>query len=304
MAAPSPVFTAGTQDRPLTGIAWILTAGFVLSIMDGLIKWSVGVFPVVQVVAVRSVFVLLLMVPLIARAGGVEALKTKRPLGHLLRVTLTVLAILTFFEAVRLLPLATVIAIGFGAPLFMTAMSVPVLGEKVGLHRWAAIATGFVGVLVITRPGPDGLSWPALLALVSSVFFATHLVTARLLARTETDMALMFWQNLGVLAVTGAIAPFVWTPATSHDLALVAAMALLLLLGQFCTVRAFRTAPVGAVAPFQYAELIWAALIGYAFWSEVPAANVWIGAAVVVASGLYVIWRERRLARPLVKPAP
>jgi drug/metabolite transporter (DMT)-like permease len=293
MAATSFSITTGTQDRPLAGIAWILAAGFILSVMDGLIKWSVGVFPVVQVVAVRSAFVLLFMAPLILRAGGLGALKTKRPLGHLLRVTLTVCAILTFFEAVRLLPLATAIAIGFGAPLFMTAISVPVLGEKVGVHRWAAIATGFIGVLIITRPGSDGLAWPALLALVSSVFFAAHLVTGRYLARTETDMALMFWQNLGVLVVTGMLAPLFWTPVGSDDFALIAAMALLLLLGQFCTVRAFRTAPLGAVAPFQYAELIWAALIGYAFWAEVPAANVWTGAAIVVASGLYVIWRER-----------
>src|SRR5688572_8776507 len=128
MAATSFSITIGTQDRPLAGIAWILAAGFILSVMDGLIKWSVGVLPVVQVVAVRSVFVLLFMAPLILRAGGFSALKTKRPLGHLLRVTLTVGAILTFFEAVRLLPLATVIAIGFGAPLIMTVISIPVLG--------------------------------------------------------------------------------------------------------------------------------------------------------------------------------
>ena len=99
--------------------------------MDGLIKWSVGVLPVVQVVVMRSVFVLLFMAPFIVRAGGIAVFKTKRPLGHLLRVTLTVYAILTFFEAVRLLPLATVIAIGFGAPLLMTVISVPVLGERV-----------------------------------------------------------------------------------------------------------------------------------------------------------------------------
>jgi drug/metabolite transporter (DMT)-like permease len=286
----------GTQDRPLVGIAWILTAGFTLSVMDGLIKWSVGVFPVAQVVFVRSVVVLLLLGVALARTGALRAVGTKRPLGHLLRVTLTVASILTFFESVRLLPLATVIAIGFGAPLFMTALSVLVLRERVGAHRWTAIAVGFVGVVVITRPGPEGISWPALLALVSSMLFAAHLVTARYLARTETDAALMFWQNLGVLVVSGLLTPFVWTPVASSDLAMIATMGALLLIGQFCTVRAFRTAPVGAVAPFQYAELIWAAAIGYVFWHEMPPANVWFGAAIVVASGLYVIWRERMRA--------
>ena len=296
MAATSPSLTTGTQDRPLTGIAWILAAGFTLSVMDGLIKWSVGVFPVAQVVFVRSAFVLLFLALALSR-GGFRAVLTKRPLGHMVRVMFTLASILTFFESVRLLPLATVIAIGFGAPLFMTALSVVVLRERVGIHRWAAIAVGFAGVLVITRPGPEGISWPALLALTSSMLFAAHLVTARYLARTETDAALMFWQNLGVFLVAGLLAPFAWNPIAATDLAWIDAMAALLLIGQFCTVRAFRTAPVGAVAPFQYAELIWAAMIGYAFWSEMPEPNVWIGAAIVIASGLYVIWRERRLAR-------
>jgi drug/metabolite transporter (DMT)-like permease len=154
-------------------------------------------------------------------------------------------------------------------------------------------------VLIITQPGPDGLEWPALLALTSSLLFATHLVTARWLARTETDASLMFWQNLGVLIVSGLITPFVWIPVAASNLAVIATMGALLLIGQYCTVRAFRTAPVGAVAPFQYVELIWAAVIGYIFWSEVPPSNVWFGASIVVASGLYVIWRERVRAAQL-----
>ncbi|HEX2112774.1 MAG TPA: DMT family transporter [Alphaproteobacteria bacterium] len=294
MTASSPV--TGTQDRPLVGIGWILAAGLVLSVMDGLIKWSVGAFPVAQVVFVRSAFVLLFLGVALARTGF-RAVRTKRPLGHLVRVIFTLAAILTFFESVRLLPLATVIAIGFGAPLFMTALSVAILRERVGIHRWAAIAVGFTGVLVITRPGPEGISWPALLALISSMLFAAHLVTARYLARTETDAALMFWQNLGVFLVTGLLAPFAWSPLSAADLAGIATMAALLLIGQFCTVRAFRTAPVGAVAPFQYVELIWAAAIGYVFWQEVPPANVWFGAAIVVGAGLYAIWSERARAR-------
>jgi drug/metabolite transporter (DMT)-like permease len=244
-------------------------------------------------VFIRSAFVLVLLTAILARSGALHAIRTKRPFGHLLRIALTATSIMTFFEAVRLLPLATAIAIGFVAPLFMTALSVPILRERVGVHRWAAIAIGFAGVLVITQPGPGGLEWPALLALFSSMLFATHLVAARWLARTETDAALMFWQNLGVLVCSGVLAPFVWTPVAAVDLAVVATMGVLLLVGQFCTVRAFRAAPVGAVAPFQYVELIWAAVIGYVFWHEMPPANVWIGASIVVASGLYVIWRER-----------
>lgn len=303
MSAPSAALATGTQDRPLAGIAWILAAGLVLSVMDGLIKWSVSVFPVAQAVFLRSIFVLVLMLPMIMRAGGLAALRTRRPGGHVLRAALTIGAILTFFESLRHLPLATVIAICFGAPLLMTAMSVPILGEKVGAHRWAAIAVGFAGVLIITAPGEETLAWPALLAIASSVFFAAGLVVLRWLARTETDTALLFWQNTGVLAAGAVLAPFAWTAPGLTDLSLVALMALLLLLGQVCTVRAFRTAPVAAVAPFEYVQLLWAALIGYAVWDELPAVNVWIGAAVVVASGLYVIWRERARAElTIAKP--
>src|SRR5690349_23827955 len=120
-ATPSVI---GTEDRRLTGIAWILMSGLTLSVMDGLIKWSVGVFPVAEVVFVRSAFVLLFLGVLLARNGAYRMVKTKRPFGHFLRVALTIASILTFFESVRLLPLATAIAIGFGAPLFMTALSV------------------------------------------------------------------------------------------------------------------------------------------------------------------------------------
>jgi len=288
----------GTQNRPLLGIALMLLADLLLSSMDGVAKWVMANHTVAQMMFVRGLFVALLMMPAIARSGGFRALRTRRPWGHALRAGLAVLAILSFFGALRDLPLATVVAISFGAPLFMTALSVPVLREHVGPHRWGAIAVGLVGVLVIVRPGAEGaLTGAALLALVSSVFFAGSMVTVRWLARTETDLVLMFWQNTGMVVVLGLVAAFDWRPMSWNDLALIGVMAILILAGQWCTIRAFRVAPVGVVAPFQYGELLWATLIGWFVWAELPGAHVWWGAAIVAASGLYVIWREGRHAR-------
>lgn len=295
--SPTPHPPATASDRPLIGIAWMLWAGFIVSAMDGIAKWAVGIFPVAQVIFLRSVCVLILMVPLVMRAGGLRALKVRRPGLQLLRAFCSVTSLFCFFESLRLLPLATVIAISFGAPLFMTALSVPFLGEKVGVHRWAAVVVGLVGVIVIAAPSDAGLmSWGAALGIAASLFFATGLVVVRALAHVETDASLMFWQAIGFLVPTAFLAPLDWLEPTAIDIGLIALMAVLITLGQYAMIWAFRAAPVGAVAPFQYVELVWATLIGFTIWRELPAANVWVGSAIVIASGLYVLWRERARA--------
>lgn len=289
MPPPQPPAAA---DRPLLGIAYMALGVLCLAVMDGLAKYAMAEAPVAQVIFVRSLFVLVFMAPML-KGRGLPALRTTRPIEHTVRVVLAVGAILCFFEALKRLPLATVIAIAFGAPLFMTALSVPLLKERVGIHRWSAVALGFVGVMVIVEPGGEAVSAIAALAVLSSLLFAANMVVLRRLTRTETDAALMFYLNAGVLLAMSAIAPFVWTPLAWREIAAIAAMALALMGGQTFMIRAFRHAPVGAVAPFQYTELLWAALIGYVFWSELPPDNVWYGAVIVIAAGLYVIWRER-----------
>jgi drug/metabolite transporter (DMT)-like permease len=292
----------GLADNPLRGIAYALLAVILYSFLDGTAKWLVTVAPILQIIAIRSVFVLLALTPAVVREGGPGALHSARPWRHVARIASSFAAILMFFEALRHLPLATCISIGFAAPLFMTAASVVLLSERVGVHRWAAIVVGFVGVLVITRPDGGGLaSWPALLAIASSLFFALSQISVRWLAATETNLRILFYQNFGLLLLSTAALPFVWQPLAWSTIAGIAAMAVLLILGQLYTVKAFRAAPVGAVAPFQYTELVWATLIGYALGDPWPDLHVWAGAAIVVASGLYVIWREKA---PRAVPSP
>lgn len=182
----------GLSDRPLRGITFMVLGIAAFSVMDGLSKWLVMVAPIFEIMVLRNSLTLLLVVPMVARAGGVRALGTRRGWAHATRAGLSVVALLTFFEALRHLPLATCIAIGFAAPLFMTAASVVLLRERVGIHRWAAIVVGFLGVLVIAWPESGVISWPAALMIVSSLCFALSMITVRWLARTEGDAAMLF----------------------------------------------------------------------------------------------------------------
>ncbi len=286
------------SDRPLRGITYMLLGIGAFSATDALSKWMVAAAPALEIVAIRNTFTLLLILPAVVRAGGLPALATRRPWAHVARAGCSIVSLLTFFEALRYLPLATCIAIGFASPLFMTAGSVLLLGEHVGIHRWAAIGVGFVGVVITAWPDGGGfISWPAALMLLSSFCFALSMLNVRWLARTESDVAMMVYQNVGMLTAGLIGLPFVWRPPAATDLVVIAGMAATLAVGQVFTIRAFRSAPVGVVAPFEYTELLWAAIIGYLVWNELPGPHVWAGAAIVVVSGLYIIWREAAVAR-------
>jgi len=293
------------SDRPLEGITYMLLGIAAFSATDGLSKWMVMAAPALEIVAVRNSFTLLLILPAVVRAGGLSALATRRGWAHVTRAGLSIVSLLTFFEALRDLPLATCIAIGFASPLFMTVASVLLLREHVGPHRWAAIGAGFVGVVIIAWPDSGGfVSWPAALMLLSSLCFALAMINVRWLARTESDVAMLVYQNVGMLAAGIVGLPFVWQPLSGVDLVVIAGMAVSLAVGQVFTIRAFRAAPVGVVAPFEYTELLWTALIGYVVWNELPTTHVWAGAALVIASGLYIIWREAVAARRALAVGP
>src|SRR5579859_5423153 len=240
---------SGVNEHSLRGITYMLLGVTAFSATDGFSKWMVMAAPILEIVAIRNALVLLLILPVLGRAGGIRALATRRGWAHALRAALSIGALLTFFTALRELPLATSIAISFASPLFMTMASVLLLGERVGWHRWLAVAAGFVGVLVIAWPGAGGvISWPAAVMVVSSLFFALSMITVRWLARTESDVAMLFYQNIGMMMAGLVGLPFVWQAPSRIDLAVIAGMAVTLAIGQVFTIRAFRAAPVAVVA--------------------------------------------------------
>jgi len=240
---------------------------------------------------------------LITRNYG--AWRTKRPLAHLARGALGLSTMACAFAALAWLPLAEAATIGFAAPLFSVMLSALVLKEPVGRHRWSAVALGLAGVLIVIQPGSSHL--PALglaLALLAALGTAAVTITIRQIGRTEATPTIVLWFTCFSILVAGLFMPVY---ALGHDAATWAILAGLGLaggLGQLFLTSALRFAPVAVVVPFDYVQLIWAVLLGWALWSTRPAPGTWAGAAVIVASGLYTIHREHKLGRDKPRPEP
>ena len=293
-------------SRPFRGIAFMVAGVTLFSVGDAMAKSLVATFSVVQILFFRSLVAVLLIVLVAFCRGAVGALKTTRPVAHALRAGAGILAVACFFFGLKYLPLADATALVFAAPLFMTLLSIPLLGEKVGAHRFAAVAVGFAGVLIVTRPGAGSAAAAALLPLAAAAAYALAMIATRRLAPTETSTSLIFSMALGMVAVTTPMVPFVWTDPGLADVALMASLGVVSTVAHLALVEAFRNAPVAVVAPFDYVAMVWAVLFGYLFWDELPDLAVWGGIAVIMGSGLYVLVREigasSRTPRPGMRP--
>lgn len=296
--------TAGIHDRPLAGIAHMTAGAIALSGIDLVSKFVVAEMPVVQMLALRAVFVMLILAPLFWREGGLALFRTRRLAGHLLRFGCMFVSVLCFFEALRVLPLAMVVALGFSAPIFITALSMPMLREPVGLRRWAAVLLGFAGTLVVVNPAAGPFSAVALLPVVAALGWAVGQVMVRRLATTESDATIMLYLNTGMAVGLCAIAPFFWAPAAPGAYGLCFVLGVFMVAAQWLIMRAVRLAPVAVVTPFQYLELPLAVAFGWLLWREWPGAHVFAGAAMIVGSGLFVAWNERRRALAARRSAP
>lgn len=299
------------EHSNLIGIALILMAVVLLSSMDGAMKHLIeSGYSVLQILAVRSWIVLPLLLLWLPRSGGLSALKTQRKGLHLLRVAVGFGAPFFFFQSLRLLPLADATVIFFGATFIMTALSVPILKEKVGVHRWSAIGVGFLGILVAANPAGEVFNIGALYAFCASVSYALFILITRLMGQNQNEgegtFKLVFFFHVWVglvstVAVVFGVAGLSFQPiafAPSMDgMGGIITVSLLVIVGHFCLMRAFSVAPIGVLAPFEYTALIWSALIGYLVWGDVPGLNFWGGASLVVASGIYMVQRENKLRK-------
>ncbi len=287
-----------SQDRIGLGIVAILIGMFAVSIMDALAKWLGEGYPIAELVFFRSLFALPpVFFILWQQGGGFASLKPRWRLGHLLRAAFSLGAIFTFFTGLRYLQLAEALSIVFAAPLFVTALSVPILGERVGPRRWAAVAFGFVGVLVMTRPGAETFRPEALYILAAALCYALSMLVTRRLARSDTTPAIMLSGICVALVVSGLALPFGWRTPVGADFWLFVLLGLVGGTGMYFMTQAYRYAPAAVIAPFDYTALLWGTLFGWLVWQELPGTNVWFGAAIVIASGLYIVHRETRAAR-------
>ena len=288
------------DDRVGLGIGAMVYGVFCFSIVDATAKWLGQDYAPIQILFFRHLFGVIPIVFLVWRGGGVRALRTRRPLAHALRAGLLFTALLSFFTALRGLPLAEAIAVGFTSPLFVTALAGPLLGEAVGPRRWAAVVVGFVGALIMVRPGTEAFRPEALLVLLSALSFALAMLLTRRLSRTETDVAMVAYTSLIAGLASVPFLGFVWRTPATDDIGLFAVVGILGGIAAYLLVVAYRHAPAYVIAPFDYSGLIWSSILGWLLWREVPEPAVWIGAAIIVASGIYITHREtlrRREAR-------
>jgi len=288
--------TASTSTA-LRGIVCMLLGVVLLTLNDALIKSLALGYPVGQLLFVRGLFVMPWVLLLAHRAGGARSLRVVNIKGQAWRGVCVIAGAFLFVSGLRHLPLADAIAISFTGPLFVTAMAPYALGEKVGWRRRGAVLAGFLGVLIMARPGGGALQWAVLLPLGAALCGGVRDLITRRIARSETTVAILF-VTTSLVALAGlATAPFGWAPLHLPDLWVFAASGVLVAGAHYLMIEAFRHAEAALVAPFKYTTMVWAVLFGYLFFGELPDTWTLAGAGVVILAGLYILHRETRKGR-------
>jgi drug/metabolite transporter (DMT)-like permease len=285
------------SDRPLVGIGYVVASMLAMTCLDAGAKFLVARYPVIEMLALRGLISVPVLLLFMGKAGGWAKLKTSNPWGQGRRIFYSLAAPLLFFTALREMPLADLTVMVFGSSFFMTALSVPLLGEKVGFFRWSAIAVGFSGVMVAAQPSGEISMLMTVYAIAASIAYAMLMIETRRIGYVDSIFTLTLYPVIGVTIVTSLAAPFVWVPIDLSDTPLFVAVAIFGLAGHFLINKAFTSAPVGTIAPFEYTALIWATIFGVVFFDELPGTQVWIGAAIIVSAGIAIVRREAMLNR-------
>ncbi len=284
------------MSSSLLGILIMCAGVLCLALGDALSKWLGASYDPIQIIFFRTLVSLPLIALLARFNGGWASLRTRRPGVHLLRGLIFTGTMFCFVTGLTLLPLAETTAIAFAAPLFVTLLSGPLLKERVEAVPFAASLIGFAGVLVVVRPGAAGFQWGALIVVGAAVCYALMMITARLYGAKERLWAMVFYATLVPMLVSATLLPSIWqTPHGLHWLGFFAAG--VLGVGAIsCITLAFRYAPAALAAPFDYTAMVWAVLLGWWLWGEVPDLWVFVGAGVIIASGVAIAVHERRVA--------
>jgi drug/metabolite transporter (DMT)-like permease len=285
------------RERRLQAIATMIAAVAVFSFMDGILKFFAMRYPPMEVAALRGATSLPFTLAPVLIAGRWRALIPRRWPMHLLRGILSVVVIGGFVLAVRSLSLANAYSVFLSAPLLVAALSVPLLRERLDWRNWLAILVGLAGVMLMLRPSTSGLAGlGAVAALVGATAYALSGIAVRVLTRTDTTVSVVFWTISLMTVFTGLMAAPGWVPIAHDHWKWLLALGVLAATGQYLLTEAFRSAPPSVVSPFEYTALLWGVGIDRVVWQVLPSARVCLGGGVVMASGLYLIWRERAAA--------
>lgn len=293
------------RTTPLAGILSLLLGLAVFSLQDLIIKSLSGRFPLYQIMLVRGLVGLPILALMVKAEGGLRLLVTPGLPAMILRGVVMFVAYASFYLALAALPLPTSVALYFSGPLFITVLSVLVLGERVGLLGWGAVTVGFAGVVLVLRPGSGLFDWASLLPVLSGLAYGISMVAARRLGAQETAGAMAFWGNAVFLGIAAAMAlafaggapgqglhpslAFLirgWEPAGAADLGLMALTGVIAAVGLWLLTSAYRLAEASTVAPFEYTAMVWGVVWGWTIWGEWPDALAWIGIAAIIGAGL------------------
>ena len=279
---------------PVRGALWMCAAAAAFALMINLVRYLTTGLDPLEVVFLRSAFGLLAMLPWLARRG-LSVLRTQRIGLHILRATIGIVAMVGWFTVLSLMPLAEATALSFTAPIFSSILAVVLLGEVMRVRRWSAIGIGFLGALIILRPGVEALEPVALLAIGTAAVWASSTVLIKLMTRTESAGAITTYLVLFTAPLSLIPALFVWQTPSLEQLGFAVLLGAAGTTGHLCMTRALAAAEATVVIPFDYLRLPLVALIAYLAFGEVPDIWVWIGGGVIAASSVYIAHRESRL---------
>ncbi|MBM3548274.1 MAG: DMT family transporter [Alphaproteobacteria bacterium] len=282
-------------DRPLTGITLMLAAVAAYTVTDSISKYLTGEIHPFQIVWSRYFVYVFILVPFVLRRGVAATFDTPHRSIHIWRSALMLASTAVFVFSLSTLDLVFAVTVAFASPFFVTMLSIPVLGEKVGMRRWSAIFVGFLGVLVALQPGVAFTPW-SLLPLASAFIWAVGLILTRLTGSEPPLTMLVYLTAVGLVLSTPMMLPF-WTWPSAWDWGLMIFAAICNLIGFYTMFRAFALAPASTLAPFSYSQILWATLLGWALMGQIPGFWIYVGGGIVVASGVYIWHRERMLAR-------
>ncbi|MET0868167.1 MAG: DMT family transporter, partial [Pseudorhodoplanes sp.] len=296
--APRP---AGAYTKPLdnvpAGIFYMTLASFLFAVSSAIAKWQVAIYPVGEVMFFRSAASLVVCAAVVLPFTGLSVFATKRPGAHIARGISQSISQTFTVIAFSLMPLAGAIAINFSAPLWAALLSVIWLKERASPMRWAVLLTGFSGVLIVASPGTDSLQIGALFALANAIMYGSVTVAVRGMTSTESAVTLLMWQMVVIAILHSFLLLFGFRMPTAMDAAMLGFSGVANAVAQYAWTRSLLLAPTTAVTPFYYLMLVWAIGIGYFVWGDVPTTGLIAGSAIVVGSGLILLWHEARQKR-------
>lgn len=285
-----------TEQNTRLGILLMIATTLVFAIQDGITRLLAETYPILMIVMVRYWFFALFVMTLAARkAGGLrQAARTEQLPLQILRGALLAGEICVMVVAFHRLGLVETHAVFVSYPLLIAALSGPILGESVGWRRWSAIGVGFLGVLIVLNPGFGVFTLNSLIPFVAALMFAIYGLLTRFVSRKDTSATSFFWTGVTGGVMMTALGIWTWTPMTLHDSLWMGTLCMSGALGHYLLIRAYEVAEASAVQPFAYFQLMFVSIVGVVFFNETIRANVAIGAVIVIAAGLFTLWRERR----------